>query len=77
MLYIAQDSNHNWYDFLFGSTKAHKYFTAIFTPVIIIIVVLILLCLCNCWMYRHMQTIYTTFMLHHVQSNYAYSPKQP
>lgn len=74
---ITQDSNHNWYDFLFHSPTAHRYFTAIFTPIIIITIILMLLCVCNCWMYQRIQKLYTTSSACYMYGGYLYAPKQP
>ncbi|KAF6321291.1 hypothetical protein mRhiFer1_008421 [Rhinolophus ferrumequinum] len=74
---ITQDSNHHWYDFLFTSTTAHKYFNAIFTPLLIIVSFLLLLCICNCWMYYRIQKVHTAFMFQNRYVNYTYAPTQP
>lgn len=74
---ITQDSNHNWYDFLFHSPTADKYFTAIFTPILIVIIILILLCFCNGWMYLKISKMYRKLNIRSLHVNYAYSPSQP
>lgn len=71
---ITQDSNHHWYDFLFSSSTAQKYFSSIFTPVLLIILVLIFLCLCNCWLYYQIRTMYYKLTVSSL-SVYADSPQ--
>lgn len=72
---ITQDSNHHWWDSLFGSSTAYKYFSAIFTPLLLIIITPTVLCFYNCWMYRRMRKIHTMFVLRRAHTDTMHIPQ--
>ena len=66
---IITDTNHHWYDFLFKSVSASKYWNAIFHLILICIVIIILLYVCNIFMCCRIRKMYLTMIPNMLTSN--------